>query len=261
MILAIGDFFIDKYSYVNINRVSPEHNGLIWDVVRQYTYPGGVGFLSNYSDKMGIGMVELHHPFNQITKHRIICNKTNKILARIDSDKITIETKQNICPRILGKSLDSIVFNVSGVICSDYNKGFFKDKVISDTILEWAKQRSIPVLVDTKKPIEFWKGFDFIKINSDEEKKQSIGNKKHMDAPTTLLITKGKYGAKINSQGIISFVENKNKIEARHIVGAGDVFDVEFMAKYTKTRDTLLSAQCAVKKATEFVCQPLETRF
>lgn len=272
-ILIIGDGIIDKYTFGNINRMSPEDETVpVVDMSESEYRLGGAynvaanikalspasevfvsTIMSNYTQSQlkskGIStkelkksneMLALTSPSNgELVKERIVNLKTRKQIVRIDNrQRFTEKEVQNwkiTFPFIL-KEYDAIVI-------SDYNKG-----IVDEFILNLLAHYKGTVFIDSKKhDLSLFSKIEncVVKINAHEAAKASNENKLK-----NLIVTHGKEGCTLYSKGTL--VKNYTTLQVEdnaEVTGAGDVFLSAFAVRYMETYDFDESISFANKAA------------
>ena len=161
-ILLIGDSCIDKYSFGACRRICPEAPVPVFKHLSSEEH-GGMA-KNVYNNLLNLGAtVDLITNKEKIVKERFIDEKSMQQVLRIDKG----ENKQTA--QLSSKIIEKINFNFyDGVVISDYNKGFLRQKSI-EKILFYAKKCNKPVFVDSKKQdLSFYSGC-FVKINEYEK--------------------------------------------------------------------------------------------
>lgn len=275
-ILVIGDIMLDINYITNVNRIAPEANIPIYNILETKYILGGasnVAFnLNNLNmnvelisiigdDSQGIIIKDKLDSFNiknklfkdknrhTTQKNRIFLD--NKLCVRYDiEDTNEIETniENDIITYVLNKQ------NVLGIIISDYDKGLITEK-LSQIIIDYSNKNSIPIFVDPKlKNYMKYKNCFLFKPNIFEAEhitnqtnyenqlniiKQKI-NCKH------ILLTRGKEGMILDS--IDNKIEHNNIIDVVDVVdvtGAGDIVMAVLVYNYIKTNNLFESAKLA----------------
>jgi D-glycero-beta-D-manno-heptose-7-phosphate kinase len=204
-VLIIGDVMIDAYMWGNVNRISPEAPVPIVAVSKKENRLGGAANVALNIQALGanailcsiIGNDESGKLFSSLlkkqklseegiikSKKRITTVKTRVIgsnhqMIRVDeenddsvSDSETASLTEKIKKLITAKKTDVIIFE-------DYDKGTITPALI-DSVIAFAKQKNIPVVVDPKKRnFMAYKGITLFKPNLKELRE---GLKKDFDA-------------------------------------------------------------------------------
>jgi len=250
--LLIGESCIDEFIYGDVNRLAPESPVPIFQPKNTIKTNGMAGNVKNQLEEFMIPPDKFITNTNSITKKRFIDETSNYMLMRCDvgDDKVERFELENLPDRIY----DFIIF-------SDYNKGFFTESDIENTVkfyrekIEGLNQeidvkRELVIFIDTKKKLGDWtRGLDFIKLNY----KEYLNNKDYIEKNTwlseKLIITRGEYGCDYNG-----ITYKTNKVNVKDVSGAGVTFLASLVAKYMTTRDIKTSIEFA-NKISEIVVQ------
>jgi D-beta-D-heptose 7-phosphate kinase/D-beta-D-heptose 1-phosphate adenosyltransferase len=255
--LVIGDFMLDKYTYGNINRISPEAPVSILKVNNEKMQPGGAGnvvlnllFLGSNVTAIGrigddlegdillnllkqkntnVDYLIVQKNYKTTVKNRFIAESQQ--VLRVDFEKIEPldkEIEENIIevlPQILG-SIDVIAV-------SDYAKGFLSDKLIR-YVIEIAREKKVPIVVDPKGSNFYkYKFANVLKPNLKEayiaanlDKKEKLDKVAKILLKQTkvdhLLITRSQEGISLFSQNDIRKDFPVRSKEVKDVTGAGD---------------------------------------
>ena len=229
--MVIGDLILDEYIWGGVNRISPEAPVPVLEARSENLTLGGAANVANNLIALGcevhlvgaigqdekgdrlLSLIEERGIFTQgiyrfvhrptTSKIRIIAH--NQQILRIDKEDnrpITEETENKII-----KFVNDTMAEVSGVICSDYQKGILTEKVIKK-IVHRAKNCKKQVIVDPKKA-EFglYKGATVItpnqmeveqavpiKINDEIDLERAGEYLLTLTKAKALLVTRGKDG-------------------------------------------------------------------
>ncbi len=195
-VLIIGDVMIDAYMWGNVNRISPEAPVPIVAVNKKENRLGGAANVALNIQAMGanpilcsvigddenatiffdllkqqklstIGIIKSNERVTTV-KTRVIGNHHQMIrideeiessISNKETDHLTVQIKK----LITSKKIDVIIFE-------DYDKGIITPNFIK-TIIEYAKQKNIPTVVDPKrKNFMFYTGVTLFKPNLKELK-------------------------------------------------------------------------------------------
>ena len=261
-ILVMGDIFLDRFSWGEINRTNPEQPAAhLVKVLKESFVLGGAGNVANNIASLGAkcslyGILGKDSSGNKIKK---MCKNKNIFLRSFSNNKPTI-VKQRIMahgqqitrmdfgeknikkinPNMRKKLINLLkkeITNFDFIILSDYDKCFF-DKEMCSEIINLAKEKNIPTLVDPKpNNIDFFNGCSLICPNKKEAEK--ITGIKYLNEKGTLMEIAKILSNKINSQYVIitcgedgmfsyhdgngDFVETQAQ-EVVDVTGAGDTF-------------------------------------
>ena len=234
-VLVIGDGCEDVYEYGQCRRLNPEAPVPVFEP--SYTYSNGGMARNVHSNLVALGVdTTIHTNKEMVTKKRLVEQKTNYILLRIDTGDSDV-TRAQLPGKNYFKQFDAVVV-------SDYNKGFLLEQDI-ETI---CNSHDL-VFVDTKKTLGTWLNeCSFIKINEKEynDSKNLISEELQSKIITTLSERGCVY------QGRTYPVDN---VEVKDLAGAGDTFLAGLVSKYLETGDIDTSikyanacATCVVQK-------------
>jgi len=255
--LVIGDFMLDRYTYGNINRISPEAPVSILKVKKEKMQPGGAGnvvlnLLSLGSRVKTIGRIgddlegdillnllkeqnaETTHLFVQKdyktpVKNRFIAESQQ--ILRVDFEKVQ-KLSQEIENQIIEK-LPEMLLSIQVIAMSDYAKGFLSDKLIR-FVIDLAREKHIPIIVDPKgSDFDKYKYANILKPNLKEayiaanlntresldDAAESILKQTKVD---NLLITRSNDGISIFSKNIQRRDFPARSKEVKDVTGAGD---------------------------------------
>jgi rfaE bifunctional protein kinase chain/domain len=174
--MIIGDVMIDGYMWGKVERISPEAPVPVVTGTSEENRLGGAAnvalnvqslgavpilcsvigsdsrseILYNLLDKQGITRIGIIEDNSRVTtlKTRIISNHQH--LLRVDREidtPLAAECEQRFIKNILTILTEN---TISAIIFEDYDKGVITDEVIKN-VVEEARKRSIPTLVDPKK--------------------------------------------------------------------------------------------------------------
>lgn len=191
-VLVIGDLMIDSYFYGKVERISPEAPVPVVQVEKKESRVGGAGNVALNLKSMGAepylfavtgddregdllrSLLEAEDlrdegvlaDSERITtvKTRIIGN--NHHVLRVDSEQS--HPLRNEIRTALLEAVKSKLEDADAVIFEDYNKGVI-DAVLIEEVVEAARERGIPVIVDPKKEnFHSYKGVTLYKPNRKE---------------------------------------------------------------------------------------------
>lgn len=259
-IILIGDVILDKYTFGEVSRISPEAPVPILSVLRgKETYvPGGAANtahniatlggdvllvsvtgndgrrneLIDVLKKKGIShdglVVDPSRP--TIMKTRVVAQ--NQQLIRIDHEK-THEITQDIEAHLI-EYVTKHITRADAVVISDYGKGIVTKSLVKH-VFKLAKQHGKKVIVDPKQSDpEYYQGAYLItpnlkeaqelskmEISSSEEDIQAMGKKLMKSFGANVLVTRGKDGMTLFAEHGIVHVPTKAR-EVYDVSGAGD---------------------------------------
>ncbi len=199
------------------NRISPEAPIPIFREESRFSRPG---MSSNVVENIkSLGAAVEHHTNSElIEKHRYIDSRFKQHLLRVDVGENT-KIKQFDIKSIKHQKYDLIVI-------SDYDKGFLSRKSCME-ICQYAKQKNIPLFVDSKKRDLSCFFSCYIKINEFEYK-----NVKNKSDSLKFIVTLGNKGAMCDN-----IVYPTDKVEVFDVCGAGDVFLSTLILFFLLTND------------------------
>jgi rfaE bifunctional protein kinase chain/domain len=263
-VAIIGDIMLDRTEWGEISkRINPENQKVnIINVRKEIFYLGGAGNVARNISSLGakstlygvIGndiygnrikelakesrvntenLVRINQP--TIVKARIFINGDYKHRADLGEKNL-----RKIYPEIQNELINALKRNIKdyhAIILSDYNKHLFSED-FAKKIINLARERNIPVLVDTKpQNISLFKGAYLVSPNK-KEAEEITGIKYKNDKKTLYKIGK-KLTEKINSkkaiitlgsEGAYLFDDGNSEMipaKAKRVVevtGAGDTF-------------------------------------
>ena len=231
-ILVIGEICEDVFIYGKINRICPEAPVPIFNPSYEVKNPGMAGNvirnLESISDQIEISSI---HQKQIITKTRIVDEKSNQMIVRIDDgEQNGVEPLLLISPSNMEK-----IETYDCVIISDYDKGFLPKKMIEK--ISYVSKLSI---LDSKKKLDFEtiQNCTFVKLNETEynNNRELVDNNLEK-----FIITLGQKGCMYN-QVVYPSPNPKTTID---VSGAGDTFVASFALKYLETNDIVTSINYA----------------
>ena len=267
-ILVIGDPIIDKYTFGNVNRMSPEDNTVpILDVVSERVVLGGclnaainLKSLNPQNDifvaapMSGWTIDELiskdvsnvveqtfsnfwEPALGEMVKHRFTNKKTNKQLLRADNN---LKFDKEII-KAFKKSFSCIqVDNFDCIVISDYEKG-----CVDWFVVDKLKGLGCPIFIDTKKKdLSMWKDLDntVVKINWNE-----FQNAQHTNQIKDLVVTHGEKPVQLRKcdQLVRQFMVRPAK--KPNPIGAGDIFLASLVTEYLRSQNLEDAIEFAIK--------------
>ncbi len=172
-ILVVGDLMIDHYIWGTSDRVSPEAPVPVVDIGREQTRLGGAGNVVHNLRTLGaevsvasvVGDDDAGSEILRLLDHeRASTNAVVREQGRHSPRKLRVmanhqqvvrldrESRESICGEssaALTRRIADVQDPFDAVLLSDYDKGVLTDDVCRFAI-DWARARSIPVLVDPK---------------------------------------------------------------------------------------------------------------
>ena len=256
-IVVVGDVGIDKYTFGEVKRISPEAPVPVLEVTKEWLKLGLAANISHNLNTLGVkstlcgvvgednnanvfdtlledeklntwGIVRTHSR-PTIFKERVITNTQQ--ICRIDyesSDEINEETEKKLISRI-----DEFSKTHGAVIIEDYAKGSMTQKVIAHLISKFKQEKKL-VTVDPGKstPPLFYKGAHLLKPNLLEAKAMvaNLGYKEsNLEKMANILIDKLELEMLVITLGAdgMALLDTKNKAKMIIIpTVANEVFDV-----------------------------------
>lgn len=196
-VLVVGDAMIDRYVFVNSNRMAPEAPIPVWVKQGVDDRPGGAANVCENLRAIAQGEVDIMlagilNP--AMIKVRYV-DADQRIVYRVDSfekfdPNATTQYEQAFCDYLFPAELPD------AIIISDYDKGTISEKVVQRIRESGVK----PVIVDSKrKDLRIFEGFQVLKINLAEYGVQCASQdytcvERLFD---NVVVTKGKDGAEL----------------------------------------------------------------
>ena len=215
-ILVIGDSCRDIFIYCDATRLCPDVPVPALKVLYQTENAGmAMNVQRNISSLHRNCAIHTNNNWRDITKTRFIHEQTNHVFVRVDAE-------YNI-PRI---NLDTINYEYSIIVISDYNKGF-----LTESDIEQICSKHPNVFLDTKKVLGSWaSGAKYIKINNFEYENSKPFITSLLDEK--LIHTKGGDGCIFRDK-----LYSVERVEVKDSSGAGDSFMAALVCKYQETCD------------------------
>jgi D-beta-D-heptose 7-phosphate kinase/D-beta-D-heptose 1-phosphate adenosyltransferase len=256
-VLVIGDFMLDTYTKGKVKRISPEAPVSVLHVESQDSRPGGAGNVVLNLISLGASVISIGRIGEDVAGHElkqcldqegvdtsgIMTQKgfqtpvKNRLIAdsqqvlRVDFETPT-PISETFEQEVIKKTLE-IIDTVQIIAISDYGKGFLSRLVIR-TVIQNARKREIPVIVDPK-------GLDFSKYRHATIIKPNLSEayaaaKLPQEAPLTqvadvilqtvgvdmLLITRSEAGMTLFTHDGERFDFPVRSKEVNDVTGAGD---------------------------------------
>jgi bifunctional ADP-heptose synthase (sugar kinase/adenylyltransferase) len=213
-ILLVGDSCLDIYHYGDCLRISPEAPVPVLKETNIKTVGGMSLNVKNNLEIFGLDVTHITNK-NLIKKHRLIDNKSNYQIARLDvNESVALE---EICI----DNIDHTKYDC--LVISDYCKGTITEKVAIELCEMFLEK---PVFIDSKKANLSCFSNAYIKINDKEEQNlKDIGNM------LEFIVTLGSKGAKYNNK-----IYKTTKVEVFDVCGAGDVFLASLVYAFMKCK-------------------------
>lgn len=235
-VAVIGDILIDRYIYGTAERLSPEAPVPIVRHQTTFDRSGGAGNLYENLKSLGVDVDLLDFSSPKCIKTRVFCD--GHYVTRIDQDYMTDGVEALI-------AIEDIDFSqYQYVILSDYAKGVLDQ---SKKIIAHINHFGCKVIVDPKKPADYYEGAWLVKPNMIENTKYGFSS-----WPTNWIVTDSKnaVSARIDS---VSYKVQPKQVEVNDVTGAGDCFLAAFVYALTKGYDYDRCLRIATNASTESV--------
>lgn len=256
-VLVVGDLMLDQYTTGCIERISPEAPVPIFQVKANRTLPGGAGNVLLNLISLGahvrmvgrIGMDETGDAVLQALaeegadtqyvyrEEKFITPLKNRFIAdsqqvlRVDMERsapLSLEIEEQIIAQI-----PQMFAGVEVVTLSDYGKGSLTNRVL-EKIISYAKQKTIPVIVDPKgSDFTKYQGATILKPNlseayaaarlSKEASLETVAQAIRLTCVTDmLLITRSEQGMTLFDSSLRRFDFPVRSKDVKDVTGAGD---------------------------------------
>ncbi|MCP5505702.1 MAG: D-glycero-beta-D-manno-heptose-7-phosphate kinase [Chlamydiales bacterium] len=256
-VLVLGDFMLDTYTTGRVQRISPEAPVPILHVQKSEDLPGGTGnVVLNLlalgaevfavgrvgDDKEGLRLKQLLEKEGVDTsgifvqegvstplKNRLIADSQQ--LIRVDQECVTPLSKE-IEAQVVEYIL-AIFPQIEVIAISDYAKGFLT-KSLLQTVIQLAKERGIPTIVDPKgDDFSKYRGATMIKPNYKEAVAASqLPSDSSLDevgsslltqtATEMIMVTRSEHGISLFEKSQERFDFPVKSKEVKDVTGAGD---------------------------------------
>jgi bifunctional ADP-heptose synthase (sugar kinase/adenylyltransferase) len=224
-ILVIGELCEDVFVYGRAERMCPEAPVPVFLPTKEVRNPGMAGnVVENIKALMGPkDTVELWHQEEKIYKTRIVDEKSNQMIVRIDDGESSPVSAYK--SRVLSSNAVKEIKEFDLVIVSDYNKGFLPD----EALMEIGAVSKMSFL-DTKKPLTktIVSLYTFVKLNRSEAELSPT-----LASSPNVIVTLGREGARING---VTYSQDDPR-ETIDVSGAGDTFIAAFALMYAETKN------------------------
>lgn len=279
-VLVIGDFMYDIYTTGKVKRISPEAPVSVLHVQKEDSRPGGAGNVALNLVSLGASVKVVGRVGKDIAGENIRCAleeegintegvvvqknfKTpvkNRFIAdaqqvlRVDFETIT-SIPEDVEQCVVEK-LPKLLEDVQIIAISDYGKGFLSKSLLM-AIIELAKARQIPVIVDPKgDDFSKYSGATVLKPNlheayaaanltqeaSLEQVAAAIFKKANVEM---LMITRSEAGISLFSKAGEHFEFPVRSKEVKDVTGAGDTVLAMISVAVANGLDIKYSAQLA----------------
>ena len=232
--LVVGESCRDIFHYGNCTRICPEAPVPIFNSVELKENGGMAKNVQRNLIALGCkANLCTNKNWRSITKTRFIDVRSNHMFMRLDVNDEQIQRSK----------LKSVNFSTySGIIISDYNKGFLTEEDI-----EYISNQHDNTFLDTKKILGDWcKNIGFIKINNEEfDKSRKLINDKIYNK---MIVTLGPDGSMHND-----VIYPVPLVEIKDPSGAGDTFVAAFAKNFTENKNIEKAIRFANECATQVV--------
>jgi bifunctional ADP-heptose synthase (sugar kinase/adenylyltransferase) len=241
-ILVIGELGLDVFVYGNVTRICPEAPVPVFNPKYEKENPGMAGNVVENLKSLDSNSDIIHwHQSEKITKKRIVEEKSNQMLLRLDEGELGV-----ISPLIFLSPRNQTTISESDlIIISDYDKGYLLPEMIKKI-----SELHPLVILDTKKKLS-WdtvKNVKYVKLNETEY----LNNKELVDQyPEKFIVTLGSKGCMYN--GVVYPSPKPQK--TYDVSGAGDTFVASFAHKLIESENVEESINFANEMASIVVSQ------
>jgi bifunctional ADP-heptose synthase (sugar kinase/adenylyltransferase) len=236
-ILVVGDSGEDIFQYGIITRLCPEAPVPVFNPTTKTSNPGMSGNVVANLKALGANVIHITNP-TQITKTRLVDERTNQMLLRIDENDSVKNIDTNEIFKIRYNTYDNI--HIDAIIISDYDKGF-----LNEDDIEMVCSYNTNVFIDTKKIIDRWATkASFLKINHVEFEKTEY-TLRDLDLKEKLIITLSDKGCKYKDQ-----IFPVDKVKIKDVSGAGDTFISGLVLEWLRTGEVDSAIKFAQECAT-----------
>jgi rfaE bifunctional protein kinase chain/domain len=257
-ILVVGDVGVDKYTYGNVSRISPEAPVPVLEVAREWMK---LGLAANVSDNLQslevkstlcgvIGDDSNGNLFENLLEESQLLtwgiirdpNRMTTFKERVVTEvqqicRVDYETKESICNDTyyrLKDRFDEFKSSHSAIILEDYGKGLFRKNVV-EYIVKEAKETNRLLAVDPSRttPPQYYQGATLLKPNKAEAQIMvealGYGKKSDVEEMARILVDKLQLEKIIITLGPegMGLIDTKDNGEFTRIpTVANEVFDV-----------------------------------
>lgn len=223
-ILVIGELCEDIFVYGQVTRICPEAPVPVFNPKYETTNLGMSGnVVQNLRSLDGNIIIEHWHQSEKITKKRIVEEKSNQMIVRIDDGELS-----QVSPMYnLSTQEKNTIESCDAVIICDYDKGY-----LSETMIQEISKLNKFVVLDTKKKLnsETICNVSFIKLNESEYNNNLNLVTNHTEK---FLITLGSKGCL--HDGIL--YPSQKPQTTIDVSGAGDTFVASFTYKMLESNN------------------------
>jgi len=236
-ILVIGDSGEDVFQYGVVTRLCPEAPVPVFNPTTKTSNPGMSGNVVANLKALGAKVIHITNP-TQITKTRLVDERTNQMLLRVDENDKVENIKAEEIFKIRHNRYNDIF--IDAIIISDYDKGF-----LNEDDIEMICSYNTNTFIDTKKIIDKWATkASYLKINHVEFEKTEY-TLKDLDLKEKLIITLSDKGCKYKDQ-----IFSVEKVRIKDVSGAGDTFMSGLVLEWLRTGEVDLAIKFAQECAT-----------
>lgn len=252
-VAVVGDLMLDRFTYGDVTRISPEAPIPIFKQTHEKLALGGAanvannlaslgakvtlcGVVGNDNDKKSFmrlikdSDINGSHIFTDKTRHTTVKNRMvsgNNQLLRLDNEDTSFidhQTEKKLIAKIV-----PLVTKNDIIVLSDYSKGIFSKRLVKE-IISSAKRHRKKILGDVKpKYMDFFLGVDLISPNLKEaremtglENVEEVGKSLVKHFKTDVFITRGPDGITLfRRNGKSTHIPGK-KVEVFDVSGTGD---------------------------------------
>lgn len=210
--LVVGDALIDHYHFGHIDRISPEAPVPVFveDYSKAEMRRGGADNVAHQLEVLGY-RVRTAFPVRRSIKHRYMVGHYQ--VFRVDKD----------CHETPDDSFEVSLNDIDVIVLSDYAKGFVTP-ALCEEVIETAKARDIPVVVDPKGTN--WSKYSGATVVCPNQREFDLWD--YVDQPRNILLKRGEAGLSVIEANTQYGMPTRFDIpaQARHVydvTGAGDV--------------------------------------
>ena len=216
-VLVVGDVMLDRYLSGAVDRISPEAPVPVVRVEQESWAVGGAGNVAANVLSLGaacdlVGCVGKDEGARELFRlleekrvgsgglvaasERPTTVKTRVLARRQQVVRVDREVDDDVPPELaaaLSEAVRDLAAGASVLVMEDYNKGVLVPAVI-DAVLEEAKERQLPSVVDPKRLRFFaFRGATVLKPNA-KELREALGERLHPDDPDWMASTRKRLG-------------------------------------------------------------------
>lgn len=254
-ILCVGDVMLDRYLYGSVERISPEAPVPVVHIQQEIEMLGGSGnvvrnLISLGAEVFFISTIGEDLPGQRVTRLLEDLPRVHPMILKCESQETTVKTRiignsqqilradrestvpleGRLVQDFVYRSVSEVLGFIDILILSDYGKGILQ-KDLNQRIIQLARKKSIPVLVDPKSiNYEDYAGATFITPNLKEfqaaSRKKIISESELAEVAQQMVTHYGLEGILVTrSQEGMTLIEDQRP--ATHILTqAQEVYDV-----------------------------------